>query len=170
MIKIGNSLIAGILSVVLTQVILFIIARIFNYDFIFPIETGRIVLGISKDFYSDTYAGIRGFLVHIGIGLLLMFAYSLFVANIIGILFNLGPYTYETPGTAILNYHGTAIFENVFWIVPIGLLIYFIFFLRDNNFDKFSIFLFLYLMTLVILMGVIYGLYILGQPGVINFS
>lgn len=157
---VANSLLAGILSVILTQFIFFVIARIFNYDFIFPIETGRVILGINQDFYSDFYAGIRGFLVHIGIGLIIMFIDSLIFVQIIGVLFGVGPYTY-------VAYKGTAIKENVIYLVILGLFIYLVFFLRDNNFDKFSIFLFLYIMTLVIIMGVIYGLYIFGNPGML---
>lgn len=158
-----NSLFAGILSVVLTQGIFFVIARIFNYDFIFPVETGRNLLNISEDFYSDMYAGIRGFLVHVGIALTIMFFYSLVFVHIIGIIFNIGPYTYETP-------HGTAVFENFFWIIVLGLLIYVGYYIRDQTFDKFSVFLFFYLMTMVVFMGVIFGLYIMGNPGMISFG
>ena len=54
-----NSVFSGILAVLLTQGVFFVVARIFNYDFVFPIETGRNVLDINEDFYSNTYAGIR---------------------------------------------------------------------------------------------------------------
>ena len=157
-----NSLLAGTVAVVLTQAIFFIIARLFNYDFIFPVETGRNMLGISEDFYSNMYAGIRGFIIHLGIGLAIMFAYSLVFVHLIGIFLDMGPYTYATP-------QGTAIQENVVWLVFFVLLIYLIYFLRDKNFDRFSIFLFLYLMTMTLIMAVIFGLYLLGNPGMITF-
>ncbi len=157
-----NSLFAGILAVVITQGVFFLVARILNYDFIFPVETGRNILDISEDFYSDLYAGIRGFLLHLGIGLVIMFFYSLFFVHIIGIMLNMGPYTYETP-------EGTAIFENVFWIVILGLLVYLGYYIRDRNLDKFSIFLFIYLMMMIGLMGVFFGLYLFGAPGIISF-
>ena len=156
-----DSVFSGILGVLLTQGIFFVIARIFNYDFVFPIETGRHVLDISEDFYSNTYAGIRGLFVHIGIGLVIMFFYSLLYVNLIGIIFFMGPYTYGTP-------QGTAIMENLFWLVILGFLIYGGFYLRDKNFDRFSIFLFVYLMTLVSIMGVIFGLYLFGAPGTLG--
>ena len=156
-----NSLFAGILAVIITQAIFLIIARIFNYDFVFPIETGRVVLNISEDFYSDTYAGIRGFLLHLGLGLVIMFFYSLVFVHLIGIIFNMGPFTYETP-------QGTAFQQNLFWLVVLGLVIYLGYYIRDQNFDKFSVFLFLYLMTLIILMSLLFGLYLFGQPGVIR--
>ena len=157
-----NSLFAGILSVIITQVVFFLVARIFNYDFIFPVETGRNVLDISEDFYSDFYAGIRGFLLHIGVGLVIMFFYSLFFVHIVGIMLNMGPYTYETP-------HGTALKENIIWLVFLGLLIYLGYYVRDQNFDKFSIFLFVYLMMMIVLMAIFFGLYLFGTPGIIAF-
>lgn len=157
-----NSLFAGTVSVIITQVLFFVIARIFNYDFIFPVETGRNLLGISEDFYSDFYAGIRGFLIHIGIGLLIMFFYSMVLVNLLGIFLFMGPYTYSTDSTAIL--------ENVVWLVGFGFVLYLIYFARDkNDFDRFSLFFFLYLMCLVIIMAVLYGLYLLGNPGVFTF-
>ena len=156
-----NSIFAGVLAVVITQALFFLIARIFNYDFVFPVETGRTFLNISADFYSDMYAGIRGFLLHIGIGLIIMFFYSLVFVHLIGIIFNMGPFTYETP-------QGTAFRENIFWFLVLGLLIYLSYYVRDQNLDKFSVFLFLYLMTLITLMSLIFGLYLFGQPGVIR--
>ena len=156
-----NSLFAGILSVVLTNVIFFVVARIINYDFIFPVETGRNMLNISEDFYSNFYAGIRGFLIHTGISLIIVFFYSLVFVHLIGILFYMGPYTYETP-------QGTAVFENLFWLVVLGLLVYLGYYIRDQTFDRFSIFLFCYLMLLIVLMGVLFGLYLFGSPGTIR--
>jgi hypothetical protein len=158
----NNSLLAGVTAVVATQVIFFIIARIFNYDFVFPIETGRIWLNLSEDFYTDTYAGIRGFLIHLGIGMVIMIAYSFVFVHLIAIFFDLGPYTYEIPS-------GTAILENLFWIEILGLILYFAFYIRDKNFDKFSVYLFFYLITMVTIMGVIFGLYLIGKPGIIDF-
>lgn len=156
-----NSIFAGVLGVIITQAIFFIVARIFNYDFIFPVETGRIMLDISEDFYSDLYAGIRGFAIHIGIGLLIVFFYSLIFVHVIGIVFFMGPYTYQTP-------QGTAIFENFFWLFILGLVIYLGYYVRDQNFDKFSIFLFIYFMVLVSIMAVLFGLYLFGTPGFIS--
>lgn len=157
----ANSLFAGTVSVVLTQVIFFIIARLFNYDFVFPVETGRNMLDISEDFYSNTYAGIRGFLIHIGLGLLIMFAYSFIFVNLIGIFLYMGPYTYATTSTAF--------FENIFWLLIFVFLIYVVYFVRDNNLDKFSVFLFLYLLTMTIIMGMLFGSYLFGNPGMITF-
>jgi len=156
-----NTVFTAVIGVLVTQGLFFAIARIFKYDFIFPIETGRKMLDLSEDFYSNMYAGIRGLMIHIGFGIFIMAFYSLVFIHVLGLLFDLGPYTFETP-------QGTAIFENVFWVGLMGLVMYISWVIKDNKYDKFSFFLFLYVMTLVIIMGIIFGLYLFKQPGIVT--
>ncbi|MFV2015619.1 MAG: hypothetical protein ACC656_09345, partial [Candidatus Heimdallarchaeota archaeon] len=62
-----NGVFAGIIAVLLTNVLFSVVARLLNFDFIFAIETGRVLFNLDEKFYSDTYAGLRGFVLHSGV-------------------------------------------------------------------------------------------------------
>ena len=156
----SNAIFASISSVLITNFLFSILARLVNYDFIFAIETGRILLELEEEFYSDFYAGSRGFLLHIGATLFFMLLYTLVLLPLLAILPKMGPYIYTTPS-------GTALFENLFWMILFGFIGYLVWYFRDKTLDKFAIYLFIYLSLLIVISGTIFGLYLFGQPGLL---
>lgn len=157
-----NASFACIIAVFLTNIIFSIIARLLNYDFIFAIETGRILFNLDEEFYSNTYAGLRGFFLHCAVFLFIAYFYVLVFLPLLSILPKMGPYIYETPG-------GTAVFQNLFWLGLLGLIFYLIWLIRDKNYDKFALMLFVYYGSIILIMGIIFGLYLFGVPGILSF-
>ena len=155
-----NACFASIVSVLITNILFSIIARIFNYDFIFAIETGRIIFDLDKEFYSDTYAGIRGFALHMGAVLLFMMFYTVVLLPLLALIPYMGAYIYETP-------NNTAVTENLVWLMFLGYSAYLIWYSQDRNFDKFAFFLLIYISCLIFITAVLYGLYIFGPPGIL---
>ena len=128
-----NAVFASVASVVITNVLFSLVARVFNYDFIFAIETGRIFFDLDEEFYSDTYAGIRGFGLHLFLVLVFMGIYSGVLLPLLALIPKMGAYIYETP-------NGTAIQENLIWLLFLGYSMYFIWYSRDRRFDKYHLF------------------------------
>ena len=156
-----NGVFAAFGAVLLTNIIFSIVARILNYDFIFAIETGRILNNLDEEFYSDNYAMSRGIVLHIGVALFIMFLYILVILPLLALVLRMGPFIYETPS-------GTAIGQNVIWLGGVGIIIYIIWYVRDKNFDRFAFFLLIYFELTIFLMAILFGLYIFGIPGILS--
>jgi hypothetical protein len=157
-----NGIFASIVAVLVTNIVFSLVARILNYDFIFAIETGRIMFDLDEEFYSDNYAMTRGILLHFAIALFIMFLYILVILPLLAIVLRMGPFIYETPS-------GTAIVQNLIWLGLLGAIIYLLWYSQDGNFDKFAFLLLLYFGTIIFLMATIFGLYIFGVPGILSF-
>ena len=156
-----NGFFATIVAVFLTNLLFSLVAWLFNYDFIFAIETGRFLFDLDEEFYSDNYAMLRGMLFHIAVALFIMFLYVLVILPLLAIFLRMGPFIYETPS-------GTAIAQNVMWLGLVGIIIYLLWYAQDRNWDKFAVYLFVYFYSIILLMAFIFGLYIFGPPGIIS--
>ena len=161
-----NALLAGLLGTLLVHALLFIIFRLFNYDYIFLRETGLLLVEDSRSSPS-----IIGFLLHLLTVIAFMLLYAIPYQVLLVLLSNneLGIYQYSS---SLLQQDKT--FLNLVYFTPFALIfiIIWIYLARKSEGESQYPLLIIYCILNTFVSIIIFSFYGFGhlEPGIVTLN